>query len=188
MAKRLVILTVGKTHSGKTTFARDLEKSLSNSVVIDQDNHGAFINRHYKALEPKTGPNKLKHALSQLIVDYAKEESDCHLIICNSNRSRNGRLYLLNDVFPPSLFTRILVHFAIPQHILEERIAQSERPMDIFRSASTFEEVLKRQVDDADHGESNTPVEGEANHLFVIHDNKETGAIIQEIVSIAEEH
>jgi polynucleotide 5'-kinase involved in rRNA processing len=24
--KRLVIMTVGKTHSGKTTFARDLEK------------------------------------------------------------------------------------------------------------------------------------------------------------------
>ena len=188
MLKRLVILTVGKTHSGKSTFARELEESLTNSVVVDQDNHGAFINRHYKALEPKMGPNTLKHALSQLIVDYAKDESDCHLIICNSNRSRNGRLYLLDEVFPPSLFTRILVHFNIPEQILEARVSQSERSTDIFRSASTFEEVLRRQVDDADDEVSNTPIEGEADHLFVIHDNKEAGAIIEEIVSIASEH
>lgn len=40
--KRLVIITVGKTHSGKTTFARMLEKRLTNSIVMDQDNHAAF--------------------------------------------------------------------------------------------------------------------------------------------------
>ncbi len=28
--KRLAIMTVGKTHSGKTTFAKALEKELSN--------------------------------------------------------------------------------------------------------------------------------------------------------------
>lgn len=28
--KRLVIMTVGKTHSGKTTFAKALEKELLN--------------------------------------------------------------------------------------------------------------------------------------------------------------
>ena len=40
---RLVILTVGKTHSGKTTFAKALEKELPNSVVIDQGNHAEFL-------------------------------------------------------------------------------------------------------------------------------------------------
>lgn len=81
--KRLVIITVGKTHSGKTTFARALEKELYNSFVMDQDNHAEFINTYYKNLQPKQGPNTLKHALSKLIVDYAKEHTDLNLIICN---------------------------------------------------------------------------------------------------------
>jgi uridine kinase len=46
--KRLVIMTVGKTHSGKTTFARALEQELNNSFVMDQDNHAEFINTFMK--------------------------------------------------------------------------------------------------------------------------------------------
>lgn len=34
--KRLVIITVGKTHSGKTTFAKELEKELPHSSIMDQ--------------------------------------------------------------------------------------------------------------------------------------------------------
>jgi hypothetical protein len=46
--KRLVIITVGKTHSGKTTFAKALEQQLHNSLVIDQDNHASTpIIKHY---------------------------------------------------------------------------------------------------------------------------------------------
>lgn len=33
---RLVIMTVGKTHSGKTTFAKVLETELLNSVVLSK--------------------------------------------------------------------------------------------------------------------------------------------------------
>lgn len=38
-------MTVGKTHSGKTTFAKALEQQLPCSLVIDQDNH-AEIHQH----------------------------------------------------------------------------------------------------------------------------------------------
>lgn len=46
--KRVVVITVGKTHSGKTTFAKNLERQLHNSVVIDRDNQAEFINRIIK--------------------------------------------------------------------------------------------------------------------------------------------
>lgn len=36
---RLMIMTVGKTHSGKTTFAKEVESVLQQAVVVDQDNH-----------------------------------------------------------------------------------------------------------------------------------------------------
>ncbi|WP_318837459.1 ATP-binding protein [Psychrobacillus glaciei] len=45
---RLVIMTVGKTHSGKTTFAKALEEQISNSIVIDQDNHAEFLHTYYQ--------------------------------------------------------------------------------------------------------------------------------------------
>ncbi|MFC5603798.1 AAA family ATPase [Sporosarcina koreensis] len=182
--KRLAVITVGKTHSGKTTFARSLEQKLNNSIVMDQDNHGAFINTYYRNLQPKTGPNTLKHAISQLIVDYAKEQSDCHLIICNSNRSRKGRAYLLEQLFPANEFIRILVHFDVPDHILQTRVTNSQRDTNIFRSASNFEEVLERQNADSLKEDVVDPVEGEADHLFVIKDCGDVSDTIQRIIMI----
>ncbi|MGN7388649.1 ATP-binding protein [Sporosarcina sp. SAFN-015] len=182
--KRLVIITVGKTHSGKTTFARNLERTLVNSIVMDQDNHGAFINTYYNNLQPKTGPNTLKHSISQLIVNYAKEHSDCHLIICNSNRSRQGRAYLLKELFPGNEFIRILVHFDLPDHVLHSRVTNSERATNIFRSASNFVQVLDRQNADSLKADVVDPVEGEADHLFVIKDSSEVDNVINRIVLI----
>lgn len=46
--KRLVIMTVGKTHSGKTTFARDLELALNNAFVMDQDITAEFLHTYYE--------------------------------------------------------------------------------------------------------------------------------------------
>jgi tRNA uridine 5-carbamoylmethylation protein Kti12 len=180
--KRLLVLTVGKTHSGKSTFARLLEKELSNSFVMDQDNHAEFINTYYRNLQPKQGPNTLKHAISRLIVDYAKEQTDSHLIICNSNRYQKGREYLLKELFPPEAFVRILVHFDIPDHVLKGRVSQTERNTKIFRSASTFEEVLKRQQAEM----VTDPVEEESDHLFVIRDSNGVKSVIQRIVEISQ--
>ena len=113
MKKRIVIMTVGKTHSGKTTFAKTLEKNVTNSVVIDQDNHAAFLNTYYKPLLPKTANNKLKYGLTQMIVDYAVKETDSHLILCNSNRDIHGRKKFLT--YYKSLgFSTIIVYFNIP--------------------------------------------------------------------------
>ncbi|MBB4826770.1 putative kinase [Sporosarcina luteola] len=183
--KRYVILTVGKTHSGKTTFARDLEQWVSKSVVIDQDNHAAFINRYYSKLLPRTGPNVLKYTVSQAIVDYAMHQTDLHLIICNSNRSRTGREQLLS-YFHNNGFRSILVNFDMPDAILEERVAKTKRDTDIFRSAATFEEVLSRQQADSSKSDIVPPTDGEADHLFTIQQENDVPFIIQEICNLLE--
>lgn len=180
-----MIITVGKTHSGKTTFAKELEKELNNSIVMDQDNHAEFINTYYNKLQPKQGPNILKHALSKLIVDYTKVNTDYHLIICNSNWSRKSREYLLEDLFKKEEFVRILVHFDIPDDILQKRVKQSRRNTNIFRGASSFEEVLIRQQAESFTGDVKDPIEGEADYLFIIKDSNEESFVIQEIIRIA---
>jgi predicted kinase len=185
--KRLVVITVGKTHSGETTFAHALEQELSNSIVIDQDNHAEFINTFYKNLQPEKGPNTLKHAISKLIVNYAIEQTNFHLIICNSNRNRKERLNLIKELFPINKFTSILVHFDIPDHILHARVIQSQRSTNVFRGAySNFEEVLIRQQAESFNEDVIDPVKGEADHLFVIKDSDEVTSVIQRIVHIAQ--
>jgi len=186
--KRLVVITVGKTHSGKTTFARALEKQLKNSFVMDQDNHAEFLNTYYNNLIPKQGANILKHSISKLIVDYGKQHTDLHFILCNSNRSRKDRLYLLEEIFPPHEFFRILVHFDIPDEVLQSRVTQSERSTQIFRGANTsFEDVLIRQKAESLNEEVAEPIKGEADRLFVIKESLEADAVLKEIVRIAEE-
>lgn len=183
--KRLMIMTVGKTHSGKTTFARDLESELNNSLVIDQDNQAEFINTYYDKLQPNRGPNTLKYELSRLIVDYAVENTDLHLIVCNSNRNRKARLNLLEGPFNKNKFIRILVNFDISDDVLKERVIQSKRSTNIFRSASCFEEVLLRQLAESQLENVVDPDEGEADYLFVIKGNEEVNFVIKQIVYIS---
>ncbi|WP_075619150.1 AAA family ATPase [Paenisporosarcina indica] len=182
---RLAIMTVGKTHSGKTTFAKALEKELPNSIVIDQDNHAEFLHTYYQTLLPKQGNNMIKYALTQTIVNYAVNETNCHLILCNSNRNRKGRLKLLEHLHHNG-FTSILVNFDFPDHVLKERVLKSQRSTTILRVASNFEEVLTRQQDETDLGDVIAPIEGEADHLFVIENADEIRSVIRKIVNCAQ--
>lgn len=180
-----MIITVGKTHSGKSTFARDLERQLDNSFVMDQDNHAEFINTYYKNLQPKSGPNTLKHSISKLIIDYAKSNTECHIIVSNSNRTKKGRQYLLEEIYPKSEFVRVLVHFDIPDEVLQKRVINSQRSTTIFRFASNFKEVLLRQQADSKLKNVIDPTKEEADHLFVIKDNKEVDCVIKDIIHIS---
>jgi adenylate kinase family enzyme len=177
---RLVIITVGKTHSGKTTFAKTLEKELLNSVVIDQDNHAEFLHMNYQGLIPKQGQNKIKYALTQTIVDYAVNETNCHIILCNSNRIRKDRLKLLEH-FRSRGFTSIIVNFNISDNELTNRIVKSQRSTNILRTVSSFNDVLLRQQNETNKDEVIAPIEGEADHLFVIKSADEVQSVIREI-------
>ncbi|RAN85147.1 CRISPR-associated protein Cas2 [Bacillus sp. SRB_331] len=155
---------------------------------MDQDNQAEFINTHYEKLQPTKGPNTFKHGLSKFIVDYAKEHTNLHLIICNSNRSRNGRMYLLNELFQKKEYVRILVHFDIPDDVLYERVTRSKRSTNIFRgNYSSFKEVLNRQQAESLHEDVVDPVENEADYLFVIRNSKDVNSTIEEIFQLAKD-
>ena len=178
---RFVIMTVGKTHSGKTTFARNLEKKITNSVVIDQDNHAEFLQSNYPVLVPTKGHNKIKYALTQTIVDYAVNETSCHLILCNSNRNRKARINLL-EYFRNKGFTTIIVNFDMPDEVLFERVENSQRSTEVLRTVLSFKDVLERQHNESGINEIVDPVAGEADYIYVVRNSNEVQAVTQEIV------
>lgn len=179
---RFVIMTVGKTHSGKTTFAKSLEKEMHNSVVIDQDNHAEFLQKHYQNILPKQGENSIKYAITKTIFDYAVNETNCHLILCNSNRNRVGRMKLLEHLKSKG-FTTIIVNFNIPENVLKDRVNHSQRSTTILRTVSTFEEVLIRQNKESNQGNVIEPQEDEVDYFFVIKKSDDVQSVIRKIVN-----
>lgn len=175
---RYIIMTVGKTHSGKTTFAKELEKKLVYSVMVDQDAHAEFLQTHYARLLPKDGPNLIKYTLTRTIVDYAVNETDRHIILSNSNLKMNSRRALLEEFYSKG-FTSILVYFDIADSILQERVAASRRSTEILRTAVSFQEVLNKQ-----QANGVAPSENEADVLIFIKQPVETPAAINQIVRL----
>ncbi|WP_263864048.1 ATP-binding protein [Paenibacillus lycopersici] len=175
-------MTVGKTHSGKTTFARSLERELPNAVVIDQDHHAGFLAAYYKPLLPQQHSNALKHAITQTIVEYAIAETDKHVLLCNSNLDYSARKRLL-DPFHAHGFSSILVYFDLPSHLLHERVAASGRSAALGIEVS-FDDVLDRQEARYDNGEWTAPGRDETHARFVIDDPAQTGHVKQRILRI----
>lgn len=181
---RVAVITVGKTHSGKTTFAKALERQLAGAIVVDQDNHAEILQTYYPALVPKAGANAIKYALTQTIVDHAVDQTDCHIILCNANRNQQGRLKLL-DFYRSKGFTTILVNFDIADDLLETRIDQAGRDTSILRTVSSFKDVLKRQQMESVGNPGVTPAPNEADYLFNVTNEVEVEAAIFEITEIA---
>ncbi|MBW4840674.1 MAG: ATP-binding protein [Paenibacillaceae bacterium] len=174
---RFVIMTVGMTHSGKTTFATELEKVMQqDAVVIDQDNHAEFINKHYMKLRPSEGPNMLKFSITNTIVAYAVEHSHMHILLSNSNLHEPSRRKVLR-YFQEKGFQRILVYFELPYKLLEERVEKTQRHHKVFRNASSFSEILQRQRG----SQQDRPGPEEAEYLFVIKDPCDFPVIIGQI-------
>ena len=113
-----------------------------------------------------------------------KEHTNLHLIICNSNRSKSGRFYLLNELFPQNEYVRILVHFNIPDDVLYERVARSTRSTNILE-VDILVSKSDRQQTESLHDDVVDPVENEADYLFVIRNNKDVSFTIEEIVHLA---
>ena len=176
-------MTVGKTHSGKSTFGQLLAGRLGNACVIDQDNHAAFVNAHYRSLLPEDRPNLLKYNVTETVIDYAITQTVVHVILCNAYRSRASRLKLL-DKFRAHGFTTVLINFDLPDEVLAARVAATTRSTDVLRSASSFAEVLARQRAESGKGDIIPPEAGEADFVFRLEDNREVPPVIDRILEL----
>ncbi|MET3575477.1 ATP-binding protein [Bhargavaea ullalensis] len=178
---RLAMMTVGKTHSGKTTFAKLLAKELPNTVVIDQDRQAKFLNDHYPQLLPEKGPNRIKHDLTRTLAEYAAEHTNCHLILSNSNLGEKDRREWL-DRYKEYGFETVLVCFNLSEDMLRLRIRKSQKSTDVFRVSLTYDDLLERQQKQFPDV---MPAAGEADHLFTVSGTEEINPVIGRILGLA---
>lgn len=143
---RFCVMTIGKTHSGKSTFARNLEQMCKNCIVIDQDQQAQFLYDSYPKLIPENGENTIKYKLTETLVQYAVDHTEFHIVLCNSNLNEFNRNRLIQR-FINSGFRIIIVKFDLPIEVLESRMNEVRRDTSILRTVQTFKDVLNSQKD-----------------------------------------
>ncbi|WP_410501276.1 AAA family ATPase [Exiguobacterium acetylicum] len=174
---RTVLLTIGPTHAGKTTFAKKLAQLLSSSLIIDQDLQARFLLEHYSELVPTEGANHIKYDLTKWLMDRAISSSIETIILCNANLTRTGRKQLLQH-FPRSTFRSILVWFDLPEATLVDRLTHSTRDGSEIRGDSSYDEIYQRQ-------RIEPPVPGEADNIVRFRSTKDVDTFLEHVTNQA---
>lgn len=170
------IMTVWKTHSWKTTFAKKLQEELA-VHPIDRDEILVFLKENYKSLyesqkdhqsilnlkRSKESP-RIQDSIRDSIVEYSALVKE-NICLCNWNANKDYRaneLAFLKDLW----YQTIIIHFDLDNTELQKRIKNTNRSTSCLTWRKNFYEVLEFQGLNFDKPEKN-----EADYFFVVNDS-----------------
>ncbi len=145
-----LIMFIGKTHSGKTTFAKEIEKEC-NIIILEADPIALFMNEYFPKLrecddKSHTSSFKnisLKYKTFLLFVEFAMSLNKT-ILLSNSNMWSNGRklIFKLAKKFDYKI---IGVYFDLPENLLFERVKNSKRDEAVLRVSKDFNDLIINQ-------------------------------------------
>lgn len=146
-----LIMFIGKTHSGKTTFAKELEKSNNDTIILELDPIALFMRENFpklRELDDREHSGKfknisLKYQTFLLFLEFAMS-FDRPIILSNSNMWIKGRR-LVSKLAKKFNYKVIGVYFDFPEEFLLNRIKKSKRTTNVLRVSKSFEDLIIRQ-------------------------------------------
>lgn len=151
MTKKYVIMCVGHTHTGKTTFAKKLSKKFPNFQIIDNDEIAVFLNKHYhtvvfsdynKKKRSYKEPN-LKFLISQEIFEFCLR-AGLNVIHSSCNLGKDARSALVRNSKKYNYKT-ITIYFNLPKSVILKRIKDTKKDTNCLRTSKNWHEVLVMQ-------------------------------------------
>lgn len=146
-----LIMFIGKTHSGKTTFAKELEEINQNLLVLEADPIALFMREHFPKLREMDNKKdfgkfkniSLKYKLFLSLLEFSMS-FDRTIILSNSNMYESGRklIFKLAQKFDYKI---IGVYFDFPEDFLISRIKKSKRTTKILRVSKDFNDLIINQ-------------------------------------------
>lgn len=143
-------MTIGKTHSGKTTFAKEFVSEIPNGVIIETDPIALFLRETFPSLHALDLDHRggfstpsLKFLLFRTVLNFALEQN-FNVILSNSNMYENGRKDALSVIGQYKVKT-IGVFFNYPETVLLERVKHSERDTKVLVVSKDFNELVVNQ-------------------------------------------
>jgi shikimate kinase len=182
---KYIIATVGKTHSGKSTFGKKLKQALKNSVWIDNESIDLFLKEQFNSLytnsdirATKTAENPdLKMKINQVILKEALE-NNLNVILTNANMKKITRkLEEAHAIQNDAKF--ILVFLNYPNEVLKDRISKANKSTKVLNESSDFYDLLDRQ-----NKLFEQPTDDEADYFLEVNKEEEVDDVIKKILQV----
>lgn len=178
------ILTIGKTHTGKTTFAKEVAPKLANCAVLETDPIALFLRQHFPGLHMLdldhsggfSSPS-LKFILFRTILSFALENR-FNVILSNSNIYENGRRQVL-DIIKRYKVRTVGVYLNYPEEVLIERAERSQRDIEVLRVSKDFKDLIINQ-----RTRFQPPDGSDFDHFFEVTDPAELPAVERKIIEL----
>ncbi len=181
---KFAIMMVGKTHSGKTTFARELEKII-NGVVLQTDPIIIFLKKEFSVNLDKDKEHdgsfknpSLKIKIFNTIFEHILKKGNLIPILSNSNMYQKLRdqiiLYLRKNNIKV-----IGVYLNFSEQFLINRIEKSQKSTEVLSVSKDYKECLinqrKRFIE---------PRENEFDYFFEVNSEDELADVKNKIKDI----
>jgi shikimate kinase len=153
----LLFLTVGPTHSGKTTFGKKLRATLDESakfIHIDNDVVDEFVKENFNNLRTdkailatRTPANPdLRLLIPQLVAEYALKER--YSVIATAGHPRQVIRQSYYEIAKKNAAKIILLIFRVDEAQALQRIQRNNRStaiLDINPHGTSFQELFEKQ-------------------------------------------
>jgi predicted kinase len=178
---KTAILTIGKTHSGKSSFAKKLSSVLPQTSVIEMDAIAFFLEENFPRLHEldneqhgalKRPPTKYR-IFKTILTDLITSGQD--IVLANANLSKKVRSDLVSQL-KESSYKTIGVYLDFPEKLLLERIKTSDRDTRVLTISKSFEELLLNQ-----RAWLEPPLATEFDHFFEISDESQMENLIKSV-------
>ena len=146
-----LIMFIGKTHSGKTTLAKEIEIINSSILVLEADPIALFIREKFpklRELDDKEHSGAFKNiSFKYRVFLLFLEFSMLHgrpIILSNSNMYKKGR-ELVFKIAKKFDYKIIAVYFDFSEEFLFSRIKKSKRTTKVLRVSKNFKDLIINQ-------------------------------------------
>ncbi|NDE68346.1 ATP-binding protein [bacterium] len=146
----IAIITIGKTHSGKSTFAKKLAAQIPGMVILEADSVALFMQEHFPELHMmdriqngNSGSLSIKFQIFQILLKNCLAFNQ-NIILANSNLSERVRGEVIGEVKKYPYMT-VGIFFNFPEELLLERVKTSGRDKRVLTTSKSFEEVVINQ-------------------------------------------
>lgn len=176
---------VGKTHTGKSTLARQIATVLGNTQVLETDPITIFLKSNWPQLQEgekmspysKVPVSPLRFRLFKEIFETAMR-LNFNVILANANLQSFTRNELLKHARDYN-YKVVIVFLNFTDDLILERVKHAKRNNDSLLVSNDFSEVLTKQSKII-----NIPQPDECDYLFEIKDPAEIPGLIEKIKNV----
>lgn len=178
---RTIIMTVGLSHTGKTSFGKVLADQLPHAAILERDPIASMLNEHFspvlrqdKLNWNKNGHEKLKDRIFQMVLQEAINDEELTIILtgCHARKSyRSETINQLKQRLPSSKI--VMVYFDVDYNKILERIHESNKSTAVLTISKNFQQVIERQQKVFD-----IPTPDESDYFFTIKNNQNKDYVI----------